>query len=60
MLFIGPLDLSVGLGIMKQFEHPKYRAAVEKIISACRKAGKSAGIVLLGYPPHAYSINASP
>jgi len=47
VLFIGPLDLTVGLGIMKQFDHPKYRAAVEKIVSACRKAGKAAGIILL-------------
>ncbi len=47
VLFIGPLDLTVGLGIMKQFDHPKYRAAVEKIVSACRKAGKVAGIILL-------------
>lgn len=47
VLFIGPLDLTVGLGIMKQFDHPKYRAAVEKIVSACRKSGKAAGIILL-------------
>jgi 2-keto-3-deoxy-L-rhamnonate aldolase RhmA len=47
VLFIGPLDLTVGLGIMKQFDHPKYRAAVEKVVSACRKAGKVPGIILL-------------
>jgi 4-hydroxy-2-oxoheptanedioate aldolase len=47
VLFIGPLDLTVGLGIMKQFDHPTYRAAVEKIVSACRKAGKVSGIILL-------------
>ncbi|MFH1921483.1 MAG: aldolase/citrate lyase family protein [Planctomycetota bacterium] len=47
VLFIGPLDLTVGLGIMKEFGHPKYRAAVEKIVSACRKAGKVPGIILL-------------
>lgn len=47
VLFIGPLDLSVGLGIMRQFDHPKYRAAVERIVSACRKAGKTPGIILL-------------
>ncbi len=47
VLFIGPLDLTVGLGIMKQFDHPSYRAAVEKIITACRNTGKIAGIVLL-------------
>ncbi len=47
VLFIGPLDLSVGLGIMKQFDNPVFRAAVDKIVSACRKAGKVPGLVLL-------------
>jgi 4-hydroxy-2-oxoheptanedioate aldolase len=46
-LFIGPLDLSIGLGIMRQFDHPKYRSAVTKVVSACRKAGKTPGIILL-------------
>ena len=32
---------------MKQFDHPKYRDAVQKIISACQKAGKVPGIILL-------------
>lgn len=46
-LFIGPLDLSIGLGIMRQFDHPKYRSALAKIVSACRKSGKTPGIILL-------------
>ena len=47
VLFIGPLDLSIGLGIMRQFDHPKYRDAVKKVVSAAREAGKAAGILIL-------------
>jgi 2-keto-3-deoxy-L-rhamnonate aldolase RhmA len=46
-LFIGPLDLSIGLGIIRQFDHPKYRSAVTRIVTACRNAGKTPGIILL-------------
>jgi 4-hydroxy-2-oxoheptanedioate aldolase len=46
VLFIGPLDLSVNLGIPGQSDHPDLRAAVSRVIAACRKAGKAAGILL--------------
>jgi len=47
VLFIGPMDLSLGLGVFRQFDHPDFRAAVAKVIQACRKHGKAAGILLL-------------
>ena len=47
VLFIGPLDLSVNLGIPQQFDHPKFKAALEKVAKAARGAGKAAGILLL-------------
>lgn len=47
VLFIGPLDLSINLGIAQQFDHPKFRAALAKVVAACRKAGKAAGILLM-------------
>jgi 4-hydroxy-2-oxoheptanedioate aldolase len=46
VLFIGPLDLSVSLGVPKQFDHPTVRAAFAKVVEACRKAGKVAGLIL--------------
>ena len=46
VLFIGPLDLSVSLGIPQQTAHPHFRAAVKRVIDACRQAGKAAGILL--------------
>ena len=46
-LFIGPLDLSVNLGIPQQFDHPRFLEARSKVAEAARKAGKAAGILLL-------------
>jgi 2-keto-3-deoxy-L-rhamnonate aldolase RhmA len=46
VLFIGPLDLSVSLGIAKQFDHPDMRKACAKVVDACREFGKAAGILL--------------
>ncbi|MDA0748957.1 MAG: aldolase/citrate lyase family protein [bacterium] len=51
VLFIGPLDLSVNLGIPQQFDHPKFLEARAKVSEAAKKAGKAAGILLLN-PDH--------
>ena len=45
VLWIGHFDLSVSLGVPAQFDHPTYTAAVERVISAARAAGKAAGIM---------------
>lgn len=44
MLFIGPGDLSMSLGIFGQFSHPKLVEAIEKVLGLAHKAGKKAGI----------------
>ncbi|MCJ7821875.1 MAG: aldolase/citrate lyase family protein [Armatimonadetes bacterium] len=46
VLFIGPLDLSVSMGIPAQFDHPRFRSAVARVNEAARRAGKAAGILL--------------
>ena len=40
---IGPMDLSISMGIFKQFDHPRYLAAIEKMRQACRKHKKAIG-----------------
>ena len=45
VLFVGPLDLSVSLGIPRQFDHPNFRKAIERVIAACKAHGKAAGIL---------------
>lgn len=46
VLFIGPLDLSVNLGVPQQFDDPRFDEALDRVVAACRKCGKSAGILL--------------
>ncbi len=46
VLFVGPLDLSVGLGIPQQYTHPDFRAALLRVSAAARSANKAAGILL--------------
>ncbi len=42
--FIGPQDLSFSLQVPHDYESPRFRAAIEKVLEAGRKAGKPAGI----------------
>ena len=54
VLFIGPSDLSMELGIFGQFDHPLFRDALKATVSAARKAGKATGILLIN--PDDYKI----
>jgi 2-keto-3-deoxy-L-rhamnonate aldolase RhmA len=40
---VGPMDLSISLGIFKQFEAPSYLEAVERVRKACARHGKAMG-----------------
>ncbi len=46
VLFIGPLDLSTSLGVLGQFDHPEFDAALRKTAEAARRHGRSAGILM--------------
>jgi 4-hydroxy-2-oxoheptanedioate aldolase len=48
LLFIGPADLSSALGIVGQYDHPQFRAAVDRIIAAATSAGVAWGTVPIG------------
>ena len=39
-IFVGPFDLSIAMGLPGQFDHPDFAAALERILKACRDAGK--------------------
>ncbi|MGA0557656.1 HpcH/HpaI aldolase family protein [Larkinella sp. VNQ87] len=45
VLFIGPADLSMELGIFGQFNHPRFKEALQETVDAARKAGKATGIL---------------
>jgi 4-hydroxy-2-oxoheptanedioate aldolase len=46
VLFIGPLDLSVNLGIRQQFVHREFLDAVSRVTRACGMHSKAAGILV--------------
>lgn len=39
-ILIGPYDLSIGMGIDGQFDHPEFKAAVSRILRACKENRK--------------------
>jgi 4-hydroxy-2-oxoheptanedioate aldolase len=46
VLFVGPSDLSLALGIFNQFNHPDYRRVITQVAQAAQKNGKAAGVLL--------------
>ena len=46
VLFIGPSDLTMELGIFGQFDHPLFKDALRRTVDAAGKAGKATGILL--------------
>jgi 2-keto-3-deoxy-L-rhamnonate aldolase RhmA/NAD(P)-dependent dehydrogenase (short-subunit alcohol dehydrogenase family) len=47
MLFIGPFDLSLSMGTFPDFG-PKHEAAMQSVLQAARRAGKTCGLFTLG------------
>lgn len=45
-IFVGPSDLSVGLGIPGQTTHPKEVEAIDHMLDICQKLGRVAGILM--------------
>lgn len=46
VLFVGPMDLSLSVGMPGKFEDSDYRAILAKVASIARDGGKAAGILL--------------
>jgi 2-keto-3-deoxy-L-rhamnonate aldolase RhmA len=46
VLFVGPSDLSLSLGIFGQFSHPLYQQTINDVASAAKKHGKAIGVLL--------------
>ena len=46
-LFIGPNDLSQSMGIMGQYSHPDFIAAIDHVIASAKAKGKFSGIHLM-------------
>lgn len=46
LLFVGPADLSLALGVVGQFHHEKLWDAISKVAQACERHGKHWGAVV--------------
>jgi 4-hydroxy-2-oxoheptanedioate aldolase len=46
VLFVGPMDLTMALGVFQQKSHPRYQDAIRRVADAARRAGKAAGVLL--------------
>lgn len=57
VLFLGPADLSLALGIFGQWDHPKFINAVETISKAANKAGKAAGVLFFDVNQYDFYFN---
>ncbi len=49
VLLVGPSDLSINLDVPLDYANPKYQAALDRIASACKKAGVAPGMYFI--PP---------
>jgi 2-dehydro-3-deoxyglucarate aldolase/4-hydroxy-2-oxoheptanedioate aldolase len=45
VLWIGHNDLSTSMGIPGEFTHPRYLAAVQRVLDACQRHGKAPGFM---------------
>jgi 4-hydroxy-2-oxoheptanedioate aldolase len=46
VLFVGPMDLSMSLGVFGQLDHPRFIDALKATADAAIKEGKTAGVLL--------------
>lgn len=47
ILCVGHFDLTNFMGIPAEFDHPRYRAAVDKVVAAAKANGKQAGFMAM-------------
>jgi 2-keto-3-deoxy-L-rhamnonate aldolase RhmA len=69
VLWLGHFDLTNFMGIAGEFDHPDYLAAVDRIVAAARRHGKTAAVLAgddawarryhgLGFRMFAYGLDA--
>ena len=46
VLFVGPADMTLAMGIFRQFDHPDYLDVLKKVDQAAKKAGKATGTII--------------
>ena len=46
VLFVGPADLSLSLGVFGEYDHPIFLEAIKSVQAAAQKGGKSTGVLM--------------
>ena len=57
VLFVGPSDLTLALGIFNQFEHPIYQQAIKDVADAAKRYGKATGVLLQNINEYEMYVN---
>lgn len=57
VLFLGPADMSLALGVFGQWDHPLFVNAVKAIGDAAQKAGKAAGVLFFDLNEYQFYFN---
>jgi 2-keto-3-deoxy-L-rhamnonate aldolase RhmA len=47
LLFVGPTDLTLNLGLIDQRSHPDVQSAMRRVVEACRRHGKVPGTLVV-------------
>lgn len=47
VLFVGPQDLTLSLGLLDERKHPKVREAMRRVVEACERHGKIPGTLVV-------------
>ena len=47
LLFVGPQDLTLNLGLLDDRKHPKVREAMRRVVEACERHGKIPGTLIV-------------
>jgi len=48
VLFVGPADLTLSLGVFRQYDHPQFLDSIKKVQQAADRHGKSTGVFIPG------------
>jgi 2-dehydro-3-deoxyglucarate aldolase len=50
-IFIGPYDLSASMGLTGQFEHPRFKEEIARVVEVCKQRGVPSGLHVVNPDP---------
>ena len=56
-ILVGPYDLSASMGIVAQFDHPKFKEMMNKIRSQCSASRIACGVHVIAYSADSIFLN---